>query len=151
MKKLFLSILIGLFLICNVNVAQAETKRNQIITAITLDDSPTSVTSSAVNAEQSDSIGFFVDYDETEVGETLTADVTIQISYDGTTWIAGRFFDLAGGPATFQTTESIASDGTYFFWLHKDSNVSRVRVIVTGNSTDSDDTIVIDAFVVINQ
>ena len=131
--------------------AQAGTLREKIIDNITLDDDPTSVTSSVVNVQQADSTGFFLDYDETEVGNSISVAVTIQISYDGTTWLSGSFYDLGGGPATFQTTETISADGSYYFWLEKASNVSRVRVVVTATNTDVDDIVVIDCFAVINQ
>ena len=152
MKKFLVCLLAGAFLLMTGMPAYAGTRRNTIINEITLDDDPTTVTSDVVNAEQSDSIGFFLDYDETEVGSvgTLQAVVTIQISYDGTTWLAGSFFDLGGGPASFQTTETISADGSYFFWLDPNSNVSRVRVVVTAANSDADDIIVIDCFVVIN-
>lgn len=131
--------------------AEAGNKRATIIDAITLDDDPTSVTSDVVNVFQADSIGFFLDYDETEVGNSISVAVTIQISYDGTTWLSGSFYDLSGGAASFQTSETISADGSYFFWLEKASNVSRVRVVVTATNTDADDIAVIDCFVTVKQ
>ena len=149
MRKILVCLLVGAVLLLS-GTAQAGTLRKTIIDAVTLDDDPTSVTSSVVNVQQADSTGFFLDYDETEVGGIQVA-ITIQISYDGTTWLSGSFYDLGGGPATFQTTETLTADGSYFFWLEKASNVSRVRVVVTATGSDSDDTAIIDAFVVVNQ
>lgn len=151
MKRFLVCLLAGAFLLMTGVSSYAGTLRKTIIDAVTLDDDPTSVTSDVVNMEQSDSMGFFLDYDETEVGNSISAAVTIQISYDGTTWLAGSFFDLGGGPASFQTSESLSADGSYFFWLHPDSNVSRVRVVVTATNTDANDILVIDCFVVVNQ
>ncbi|HDY68813.1 MAG TPA: hypothetical protein ENH85_13610 [Candidatus Scalindua sp.] len=151
MKKFLVVVLAVAFLAMASVPLYAGTLRRTIIDSVTLDDDPTAVTSSVVNVEQADSVGFFLDYDETEVGLSISLAVTIEISYDGTTWIAGSFFDLAGGPATFVTTETLTSDGTYFFWLHADSNISRVRVVATATNTDADDIAVIDCFVVVNQ
>ena len=150
MKKWLVGLVVAGLVFCNGSV-EALNSRKTIIDAVTLDDDPTSVTSDVVNVYRAGRTGFFLDYDETEVGETLQAVVTIQTTYDGTSWFAGSFFDLGGGPTTFQTTETITGDSSYFFWLHADSNISRVRVVVTGANTDADDTILIDCFSAVSQ
>lgn len=85
-----------------------------------------------------DKVAFFVDYDETEVGNSISAAVTCYISYDGDTWQQASFYDYAGG-STLQTSETISADGHYYFWFNKDLCVPYVRITVAATNTDADD------------
>ena len=124
MKKLFLLVL-GLMLIC-VPVQAKDAFKGSVLATTRLDDAPTSVTSSGVDVSQYDKVAFWVTYDETEVGGGVSGAITLEVSYDDTTYTAARFYDYAGG-ATLQTTESIAADATYLFWMDKDMSVKYAR------------------------
>lgn len=115
------------------------------VTSTLLDNSPTSITGSTMNVEDADRVAFFVAYDETEVGASVSAAVTCQISYDGTNWLSASFYDYAGG-TTLQTSETISADGRYYFWFNNDLAVPYVRVVITGTNTDADDTALVDCY-----
>ena len=148
MKKLLIALLAGAFLLMASVPGYAGT-RKKIIDSVTLDDSPTSIISDVVNVDQADSVGLFLDVDETEVGNSISVAITLEASYDGTTWISASFFDFSGGPASFQTSETISADGSYIFWTHADSNLSRLRVTATATNSDVDDIVVIDCWAVV--
>lgn len=135
MKKLLFAIL-GIMLAASICSAASD---NQTVIATTqLDDDPTSVTSSAINVQQYNRVGFWVSYDETQVGNSISLAVTITVSYDGTNYVAGSFMDVAGG-ATPQTSETISSDGWYVFWLPDDYPYRYLKVVLTATNTDADD------------
>lgn len=135
MKK-FLSVLAILTLLCS--PAFAALNRSTIIETTLLDDNPTSV-SGTCDIRSAKRTGFFVNYDETEVGNSISAAVTVFISVDNTNWQAASFYDFAGG-ATLQTSETISADGRYFFWLDRNIAAPYVKVTITGTNTDADDT-----------
>jgi hypothetical protein len=135
MKKLFLALLMCLFAF-NAhagNVAQVEimdTDFNAVTTADYSDEMPISGYRS---------VAFFVVYDETEVGNAISAAITCDVSYDGTNWLTGMsFYDIAGG-ATAQTSETISSDGWYVFWVNNLACVPYIRIKTTLTNTDADD------------
>jgi hypothetical protein len=113
-----------------------------IIPATLLDNSPTSVTSATLPAGEYQKLAFFVIYDETQVGNTVSGTLTIEISWDNLVWQAASFYDYAGG-ATLQTSEVISADGQYYCWFNKDLAVPYVHAIFTGTNTDADDTILV--------
>lgn len=110
-----------------------------IIATTLLDDNPTSATSSSLASNQFDAISFWVSYDETEVGNSVSVAVTLDASYDGTNWMDAQFYDYAGG-ATPQTSETISADGWYMFWADKNICTPYYRVVITATNTDADDT-----------
>ena len=139
-----LSILLSAFLlIAQIAFASPETKH---IIDTTLDDSPTSITGTWNTADYN-RITFFVLYDETQVGNSISAAVSLEVSVDGTNWLAGSFFDFAGG-STLQTTETISADGNYIFWLDKAMTIPYVRVTIAATNTDTDDIAAVDCYVV---
>jgi hypothetical protein len=111
-----------------------------LIDAEQLDNSPTAISGDA-DIQNSEKVAFFVTYDETQVGNAISAAVTCYISYDGTNFLQASFYDYAGG-ATLQTSETISADGSYYFWFNKDLAVPYVRVTVTATGTDVDDILV---------
>lgn len=135
MKKLFLTVLTVLLA---VGLSWASTDNKTVIATTQLDDSPTSVSSSAINVQQYNRVGFWVSYDETQVGNSISLAVTITVSYDGTNYVSGSFMDVAGG-ATPQTSETISSDGWYVFWLPDDYPYLYLKVTLTATNTDADD------------
>lgn len=120
----------------------ARTAVNTLIASTTLDADPTSASGSK-QVTNADKIAFFVTYDETEVGG-ISASVTVDVSWDGTTWLDASFYDYAGG-ATLQTSESLTADGNYYFWFNNDLAVPYVRVVIAATGSDADDTAVVSA------
>lgn len=110
-----------------------------LIDAVLLDNSPTSVTSDSIRVATANKVSFLVVYDETQVGNSVSAAVTVNGSWDNVTFYSLSFYDIAGG-ATLQSTETISADGGYFFWLNSAQPVPYIRVIITGTNTDADDT-----------
>lgn len=148
MKKVLLFVLA--FLLMG-NLAFASPVNKTIIDAVTLDADPTSVNSTAVNIQDYKEVGFFLQYDETQVGNAISAAVTADISYDGTTWLDLPFFDAAG-TTTMQTSETISSDGWYYFTLpsqyYPAGTIPNIRVAVAATNTDADDILVINCYLV---
>jgi len=122
------------------NIAGHDTGNATIIATTLLDDAPTLIASAATACQDYDKLAFFVSYDETEVGNAISAAVTIEVSYDGTNFLAASFYDYAGG-ATLQTSETISSDGWYYFWFNKDITAPYLKVTITATNTDADDTL----------
>lgn len=78
---------------------------------------------------------FFVKYVET--GNPSVMDLTIvpQVSQDDLTYLNMTFYDVAG-TTTLQTSEVIAANGTYYFWLPDEAITPYVRInMVQTNST----------------
>ena len=98
----------------------------------------TTANSTAVNIQGFEKAAFFVSYDETEVGNSISAAITCYISYDGVTYLQASFYDYAGG-STLQTSETISADGSYYFWFNKDLCAPYVRITVAAINTDADD------------
>ena len=144
MKKL-LSLIVGLLLIGSTTV-WAGPDKVQIINTL-LDDDPTSITGSW-NISDAEEVAVFVDYDETEVGNLVSASVSVDVSHDNTNWIDTKFYDVTGG-TTLQTSETLSGDSNYVLWLKKDWYHPYIRVSVSGTNTDDDDTADIDAYVYI--
>ena len=128
-------------LLCFANVSLAsDAFKGSVIDATTLDNDPTEVTSDGVDISQYDKTTFYLTYDETEVGASLSAAVTVEVSYDDTTYVTANFYDVAGA-LTLQTTETISADATFIFWLDRRANYKYARVKVVGTGTDADDNI----------
>ena len=137
MKKIMF-LCLGFLLMCN--MVFAGTINKTLIADTQLDDDPTSITGT-YNVQDYSKVGFWVDYDETQVGNAISVAVTVHFSYDNTNWVTGYFYDLAGGLTT-QTSETISSDGWYFFWLNSEIGnpmPNYVRVTITATNTDTDD------------
>lgn len=144
-KRILVIAAIALFMLCG--TAQASRVLTSQIVDTTFNAVTTTVNSTATNIQGYDKVAFFVKYDETEVGNSISAAVSLQISYDNSNWMAASFFDYAGG-ATLQTSETISADGYYYCWFNKDLNVPYVRMVVTATNTDTDDVLDVDAYVV---
>ena len=140
--KLF-ALLLSLILICTPAFA-IQTEVDTIIASTTLDADPVAVSSDAVYAGSLTGLSFLVTYDETEVGG-IAAAVTLQMSYDASTWVAASFYDYAGG-ATLQTSESFTTDtAAYVMWVNPDLAAPYYRVVVTATGSDADDTAIVTA------
>jgi len=142
-RKLVLAFLVCLFM---TGQALAAPISKTIIAETQLDDDPTSVTGTW-NISDFKKAAVFVDYDETEVGNSISLAVTMSYSYDNTTWVTGYFHDLAGG-ATLQTTETLSSDGWYYLWLDPDWELLYIRLTLTATNSDADDLATVIAYLV---
>lgn len=147
MKRIFLILFICVMLIAVPAWAGVDNKT--IIDAVQLDDDPTSVTSAVWNIQDYNEVGFWVEYDETEVGNAISASVTLDISYDGTTWLDMPFYDIAG-TTTIQTSETISADGWYYCALpttyYPIGTMLLVRMVIAATNTDADDILVVSAY-----
>jgi hypothetical protein len=143
MKKLFVVLMFLLLLAMPLYASQV---RETLIATTTLDADPTT-TNGATYIGDCDKVAFFVTYDETEVGASVSVAVTMQISYDGTTYQSASFYDYAGG-ATLQTSETISGDGSYYCWFNPDLTVPYVKLILTATNTDADDIAAVTGYIV---
>ena len=88
-------------------------------------------------------MGFWVTYNETEVGNEVTGTLTVDISNDASNTDDGLFYDI-GGTTTAQTTETLDGDQEYQFWVKTPGlasyNSVYVQVDIVGGNTDADDT-----------
>ena len=119
------------------------------IDAVTLDADPTSVTSSKVDISNYGRLGIYWAYDETQVGG-VQADLTMEVSPDGSTWFSSPFFDTAGG-ATPQTTQNATADGNYVAWMDRNIPFNYARAIVTCTGCDVDDTVLTSVYFYIDR
>jgi len=110
------------------------------INAVLLDDDPISVTSDAIALNGAQRVGFYWTYDETEVGNSVSGTLTLEVSPDNSHWFSANFYDVAGG-TTLQSSEVLSADGSYICWLDPKMPFGYVRVKVVGTNTDADDTI----------
>ncbi len=151
MKKLFLTLLGIMFM---TSMALASPVNKTIIDETQLDDDPTSVTSDTVNIQDYKEVGFWVKYDETEVGNSVSAAVTIDISYDNSTWLDVYFYDVAG-TGTAQTSETISADGWYYCALPNSylpiGSIVYARMVITATNTDADDLATVTGYLVGNK
>lgn len=81
-----------------------------------LTSTSTQVVSEATSIEGMDKVSFFVKADGT--ADTVSCEVTVEISYDGSNWVRAYFNDFAGG-STLQTSEN-DMEGDYYMWLDSD-------------------------------
>ena len=116
-----------------VTTLQAATTYNNVTVATGTDP---------VSAGMLSAVSFLVTYDETQVGNNISAAVALEMSYDKVTWVAASFYDYAGG-ATLQTSETISADGNYVFWVNPDLCAPYYHVTVTATNTDVDDLLVV--------
>jgi hypothetical protein len=144
MKRVFAILVIAMLMFCGIAYAG-----NVAVTKVmdtTFNAVTTAANSTAVVIQGMEKVSFFVVYDETEVGNSISAAVTLQISYDNENWLSASFYDYAGG-STLQTSETISADGKYYAWFNKDLCVPYVRVVVTATNTDADDVLDAEVYV----
>lgn len=146
-KKLFFALFVSLVLMVSVPPVFAANVHNSEIMDTDYNAVTTTDTSNEMAVAGYEKIAFFVTYDETEVGNSISAAVTCQVSYDGDTWLSASFYDYAGG-STLQTSETISADGSYYFWFNKDLCVPYVRLTVAATNTDADDLLTVKAYLV---
>jgi len=144
MKKLLLALLICLFLTSQ--AFAAEVLRTAIMNT-TFNAVTTVANSTATDIQGCDKTAFFVVYDETEVGNSISAAITLDISYDNATYQDASFYDYTGS-STLQTSETISADSSYYCWFNKDLVVPYVRVNVAATNTDADDLLNVKIYLV---
>jgi len=128
--------------------AFASPVNKTLISETQLDDDPTSVTATARNVQDYKKVGFVVKYDETEVGNSVSVSISLDISYDNSNWIDASFYDFAGG-ATLQTSESLTSDSWYYCWFDPDWALPiYIRMVIAATNSDADDLATVTAYLV---
>ena len=145
-KKKFLAVLLVMFFMFSGVAFAARTSVSTLIASTTLNADP-KVISGTKSVKNADKIACFVTYDETQVGNAISAAVTVEVSPDNSTWTAASFYDYAGG-ATLQTSETISDDGNYYFWMNRDLAMPYVKVTITATNTDADDIAVVSAQII---
>lgn len=141
--KRTLSILLIAFMLLAVAAAPADARRvkKQTLIDTTLDDDPTTYTCSAVDVGGFSKITFYVDYDETEVGNSVSGKFSYDVSYDGTNWATGYYLDGAS-LASLQNSETFSvDDDVWAGYVHVDMVIPYIRCTFDGVNTDTDDTI----------
>jgi hypothetical protein len=133
-----------MFLICG--IAWASPVNKTLISETQLDNDPTSVTGT-YNVQDYSKVAFFVKYDETEVGNSISIAVTMHFSYDNSNWVTGYFYDMAGG-STLQTSETLSSDGWYYCYLDNKWQIPYVRMTITATNSDADDLATVTAYMI---
>ena len=139
MKKLFVIGLVLAFCIALPIYANAGQRVNEVASG-TIDDDPVFVSSDAVKTYQRKA--FLIEYDETEVGNSVSGTVNYRVSFDGTNWIPASWFDVDGG-VTPQTSETFTEDTNYYMWVDNNAVAPFVDIGVNGINTDADDTIAV--------
>lgn len=153
MKKFFVILLLAvLFAIPGY---AGDMSKLAVISSTTLDDSPTSVNSTAVTNYGYSRIAFFLFLDETDSGNDTSGTVTVSYSYDNSTWITGMGFYNATAPGTVVTsitTNSGASTDQNLVIVLDDKVVApyvRVTVAGTGTAAGGDDQIIVTGYAVL--
>ena len=141
-KKLFLVLSVCLFI---TGQSWASQDIKTLVDGITLNDTVTS-TNGVDYLGDAEKVGFFVSYDETDATAALSIAVTAQISSDNSNWIDASFLDYAGGVATFVTSETISSDGWYYFWFPQDLTIPYVKIILTPTGHDATHTALVNVY-----
>ncbi len=146
MKKIFVAAVLAILMLWAVP-SEAANVLNTNIMDTTFNAVTTSDYSDTVTVAGYDKIAFYAVYDETQVGNSISAAVTLDVSYDGTNWLTGMsFLDIAGGE-TYQTSETISSDSWYVLWLTRDPSIPYIRVKVAATNTDADDLLNVKVYV----
>ncbi len=140
MKKLLVSIIFAFVVIGSVHAGEFS---RTILSSTTLQASTgKDATTSTVRTFDFDKLGFFIGYDETEVGNSVSATIVAQVSDNGTDWVTTFFHTYPSG-ATIDTV-SLSVDGEYFIYMDRTIPKPYMRVNIAGNNIDVDDIAVID-------
>ena len=120
---------------------------NKTVLTTTLDDDPINATSTVVYIADWTNPTIYVLYDE-PTSTAASVAFSLDFSVDGTNWLDGRFFDLAGG-TTLQTSENFTTDDTnYIAWLNNSVNYPFIRISATGSGTDATNTATMVIYIV---
>jgi len=103
------------------------------IGSATLDDNPTSLTSSTVSLGSFRNAGFLISYDETDTGNDTQIAVTVDVSDDNSTWYSSSF--IAGGSLVATVamgSDSGTDDENFHIYLDKEAvGAPYVRCVLT--------------------
>jgi opacity protein-like surface antigen len=112
MKKLIIALALVALLAGHVYASQDV---KTVISETTLTESALRANSGTISIEGARKVSFFVNCN-TNV-DSVTGEVTVEISYDGVHWLQASFKDFVGG-STLQTYEDINQG--YYLWLDPD-------------------------------
>lgn len=114
-----------------------------VIDGVTLDDSPTSTTSVSLELDEYKKICFLILYDETEVGNSVSGTLTIEVSPDEVYWLDCDLIIDQNGVNSPQGSLTYTQDDEDVCYIPSDFIPKYLRVIFTGTNTDADDIILI--------
>lgn len=128
-----------------------------VISAILLDNSPTSYTSAWVDVREFDKVTFCLVSDVTAVGASPQVTYTVQVlsgstkldstglPADGTARTYDKLLATGGTDAPVGSVVHSA-DATAFVAISPEDAVGWVRVVATGANTDADDTVLCNVY-----
>lgn len=118
-----------------------------LVNTTTFNNVTTSFNTTGYQTLANQKTAFFVKYNETVPGTNVTLSVKPQVSQDNVNYVDMVFYDV-GGTTTMQTTESITTNGTYYFWLPDTVNPPYTRVHFDALNTSASEVINISTYVV---
>lgn len=114
MKKLILVITLMVALLAG--PVYAGTDVNTVIAETVMSQTNPSIRSGTLNISGADKVSFFVHANTN--ADSVSAQVTVEMSADGITWLQAQFKDFAGG-TTLQSSQDDMNDN-YYLWLDGD-------------------------------
>jgi len=137
----------------NVNINDRATSTGVAIATVVLDDSPTSATSTNTVDGDHASVMWFFELDETDSGNDTSGAITVDYSYDNSTWVTDMPF-YRGSDGTIVVTlavcAGVSKDENVVIWLPAGARaVPYVRTVITatGSAAGGDDQIEVTAYV----
>ena len=128
-KKLILTVALLALLAGHVYAGQSV---KTLIGETELTKTARQVVSDAANIDGANKVSFFVTANGT--ADSVSCEVSVEISKNGTDWLRASFRDFAGG-STSQTAET-NMEGDYYMWLDRDYITApyvRISVGLVGN------------------
>ena len=139
MKKLFLALVL-IAVLCAPAVA-GDSFRGNLVASTEFNGLVSSVTGSAIPIADFVRVAFWSTLSAAGNATPVTVDVTVDVSFDGTTWIDASFFDFGGG-STLQTTEQILDGASAIGWFdNRGFNARFMRVVGSGSGSTTDTTV----------
>lgn len=116
-----------------------------LIDGVTLDDDPVT-TNGVLTASEMKKLCFFVSYDETEVENTVSGTITVEVGDGAGGWIDFDLIIDQNGIGSPQSSIEYTIDDTDVFYVPAEFYAETWRITFTGTNTDADDTIVVSVF-----
>jgi len=136
----------------DVNISDRDTATAVAIATVVLDDSPTTATSTVISDGDHSSVMWFLELDETDSGDDTSGAITVDYSYDNSTWLTGMPFHKGSDGTlvvTYATSAGVSNDENLCIWLDEATvAVPYVRMVLTatGSAAGGDDQIEVTAW-----
>ncbi len=137
----------------DVTIVDRTTTTAVAIATVVLDDSPTSATSTVITDGDHRSIVWFLELDETDSGNDTSGAITVDYSYNGSTWLTGMPFRKGSDGTlvvTYATSAGASNDENLAIWVDAGTTaVPYLRMVMTatGSAAGGDDQIEVTAYV----